>query len=142
MDINVITYGSEKYKMALEFRNTVMRAPLGLSIYDEKLSGEIYDTILCGYDNDIIIATTIITPYKEKGAKLRQVAVLKDYRGKGYGREIMLAAMEKAKELGFLWVTLNSRLNAINFYKRLGFCEYGNEFEEVGLPHIKMKKIL
>ncbi len=65
---------------------------------------------------------------------------LKEYRGKGYGKATMLQAVEKCKELQATAITLGAKYDKRGFYEALGFEEYGEIFEEEGIPHINMKK--
>jgi GNAT superfamily N-acetyltransferase len=48
------------------------------------------------------------------------VAVLRPYRGRGVGREIMEALLDAAADLGAERVTLSAQTHAIEFYRLLG----------------------
>jgi hypothetical protein len=37
---------------------------------------------------------------------------------------------------------MHARVNALGFYKKLGYTTFGNEFTEVTLPHFMMEKKL
>ena len=67
-----------------------------------------------------------------------RVAVLKEYRGKGVGNSIMKVLIQSARDSGQGSVWLSSQVNAKDFYKKLGFQEYGEIYEEAGIDHIKM----
>lgn len=71
-----------------------------------------------------------------------RVAVLKDYRKYGIGREMMRQIEEVAFELGFDEVELNSQCHAVPFYEKLGYVVYGNVFLDAGIEHRHMKKSL
>ena len=79
--------------------------------------------------------------YIGKTAKLERIAILKEYRGKGYGKELMKFlvghAGKKADE-----VTMHAQYYLLDFYKSLGFQPVGEKFSEAGIEHIKMKKII
>ena len=52
------------------------------------------------------------------------VGILPEYRGKGIGRQLIQAAIEKAARQGLTRIELNARehnTNAIGLYKKLGF---------------------
>ncbi|MEO0416210.1 MAG: GNAT family N-acetyltransferase [Verrucomicrobiota bacterium] len=70
--------------------------------------------------------------------KIGRVAVLKPWRGKGIGRNLMQAAMQHAAERGLQMVSLDAQCSSREFYEKLGFEGVGEIFEEVGMPHIKM----
>ena len=74
--------------------------------------------------------------------KIGRMAVLKEWRGKGIGREILSALVKAATEQGYDEVSLDAQIHAQDFYQRQGFVAYGDEFMDAGIPHIKMKKEL
>ncbi len=57
----------------------------------------------------------------EKACKIERVATIKSYRGKGYGRETILEAEKWIKEMGYNKIYINSREEALGFYKKLGY---------------------
>ena len=67
-----------------------------------------------------------------------RVAVLDAWQKKNVGRGLMQAAMEYLRETGLVTAHVNSQTHAAAFYRKLGFREYGDEFEEAGIPHIAM----
>ncbi len=69
------------------------------------------------------------------GLKLGRVAVLRDYRGKCIGTEIVRWLLARAGEN---LVYANVQLTALDFYKRLGFVAEGGCFIEAGIEHVKM----
>jgi predicted GNAT family N-acyltransferase len=38
----------------------------------------------------------------------------------------------------FLWITLHARVVVRGFYEKCGYTAEGTEFEEIGIPHIRM----
>ena len=67
-----------------------------------------------------------------------RIAVLKEYRHRGIGTSIMKALIRSARDSGQGGVWLSSQCQAKDFYKKLGFKEYGDVFQEAGIDHIKM----
>ncbi len=81
--------------------------------------------------------------YLEDGSgKVERVAVLEKYRGRDCGLQIMQHILGYLKKKGTNKVVLESQVYAASFYDKLGFTRAGNEFDEVGIPHIKMEKKL
>lgn len=81
--------------------------------------------------------------YLEDGiGKVERVAILEQYRGREYGLLIMQHILDHLKKKGTKKVVLESQVYAAPFYEKLGFIRIGNEFDEVGIPHIKMEKEL
>ena len=48
-----------------------------------------------------------------------RMAVLKEYRGRGYGSMVLAALEEKARELGASRIKLNAQKRAAGFYRTL-----------------------
>ncbi len=71
-----------------------------------------------------------------------RVAVLQEFRGKGFGTMIIKKLEEAAKEIKLRSVYLNSQCHAELFYKRLGYRPVGETFMEAGIEHVKMEKEL
>jgi predicted GNAT family N-acyltransferase len=46
------------------------------------------------------------------------------------------------RPLGLSQVELHARLSAVGFYRGLGYAVVGQEFQELGIPHLKMKRRL
>lgn len=80
----------------------------------------------------------------EKGIKLERIAVLKKYRGNGYGEAIvqtMLNDIEQTynnKELPKIY--LHSQLMAVTLYERTGFKKQGEIFQECKIDHYLMER--
>ena len=70
--------------------------------------------------------------------RIGRLAVLKDYRGRGYGRELILAMLQVARDAALPQVYLHAQCHALGFYTELGFTPEGDEFEEAGIDHINM----
>jgi predicted GNAT family N-acyltransferase len=71
-----------------------------------------------------------------------RVAVLKAFRGSGLGKNIITTLVEVARERSIPRVFLGAQQQAFGFYKKLGFHEYGEPFQEAGLVHVCMEKFL
>ena len=77
-----------------------------------------------------------------KAYTIGRVAVLKEYRKKGLGEKIVTALENKARELGGIETELSAQLRAKEFYEKLGYLPYGDEYLDEYCPHISMKKAL
>jgi N-acetylglutamate synthase-like GNAT family acetyltransferase len=136
-----IVFGSDDFRKECELRNKVLRAPLGLSLFDEDISIErkqmhfgMFDE--CG--NLLACAAAVNSSANE--AKIRQMAVDNMCQGKGYGRSLLLRIEDHLARLGFVHLFLHARMSAVGFYEKLGYARVGQEFIEVGLPHVRMEK--
>tara|TARA_B100001540_G_C15704972_1_gene595695 strand:+ start:691 stop:1119 length:429 start_codon:yes stop_codon:yes gene_type:complete len=71
------------------------------------------------------------------GYKLERFAVLKEYRGYGYGKNILEAILNDLKSYKGL-IYLHAQVQVQSFYEKLGFKKEGNIFKEAGIMHYKM----
>jgi predicted GNAT family N-acyltransferase len=54
----------------------------------------------------------------------------------------MQFAENVARDAGFKTMTMHARKSAEVFYEKQGYAPYGDEFIEVTIPHIEMRKKL
>ncbi|MCO7231391.1 MULTISPECIES: GNAT family N-acetyltransferase [unclassified Cobetia] len=71
-----------------------------------------------------------------------RVAILSEARGLGLGQRLMEAVIHAARQAGHAEVLLDAQTHALEFYQRLGFTAYGDEFLDAGIPHRSMRLIL
>jgi predicted GNAT family N-acyltransferase len=71
-----------------------------------------------------------------------RLAVLKSARGKDVGKKLVQKLVEIAGERGMERVFLGSQEHAVGFYRKLGFIEYGAAYEEAGILHVHMEKMI
>lgn len=74
----------------------------------------------------------------DKGIKLERFALLKEFRNQGLGSVLLDAVLEDVVPLKQN-IYLHAQLAAVNYYQRKGFAIYGEEFEEAGIKHVRMK---
>ena len=138
----IIKYGTADYDKMVALRYKILRAPLGLTFSAEYLEKEKED-ILCVCENEgQIVGCCILTPVDKFVVQLRQMAVDDSVQKKRIGARLLLFAEESAKEIGFDKIVLHARKVAIGFYLKYNYDIVGDEFEEVGIPHFEMQKIL
>ncbi|QBJ63695.1 GNAT family N-acetyltransferase [Pseudoalteromonas sp. DL-6] len=71
-----------------------------------------------------------------------RLAVLKEYRGKGLGAEIIISLIKEARKNNLKRVYLGAQSHAITFYEKLGFSKHGKAYIEVNIEHVNMEKII
>ncbi|SEF65327.1 Predicted N-acyltransferase, GNAT family [Nitrosomonas ureae] len=72
-----------------------------------------------------------------------RMAVLKEWRGKGYGSAILKKILEELRGRHMQKAMLNAQISAVKFYERFGFQQVsGKKFLEAGIPHVKMAILL
>ena len=77
---------------------------------------------------------------QENEYHIGRIAVLKSYRGKGYGEKLLLEAEKVAKEKGADCIKLSAQVRASGFYEKLGYKKYGEIYFDEYCEHIAMKK--
>lgn len=74
----------------------------------------------------------------QPAAKLERFAVLPEYRGRGFGRQLVRCLIEDARRAGFAVFVLHAQAHLQDFYAPFGFRRQGDVFEEAGIPHVEM----
>jgi predicted GNAT family N-acyltransferase len=72
-----------------------------------------------------------------QGTKLERFAVLKDYRTRSVGASLLLAALAAVDQSRLIY--LHAQVQVVEFYKKYGFAQVGEQFEEAGIQHYKME---
>jgi len=90
-------------------------------------------------DNDKVVALARVCP---AGTHLKEISigrVITTERGKGYGKQIMLHAIDAAIEhFGATLIDIEAQEYARGFYESVGFKQSSGTFMLDGIPHIKM----
>lgn len=90
-------------------------------------------------EEDRVVALCRVCP---AGTHMEEVSigrVITTERGKGYGKQIMLAGIEAAKEhFGAKRIDIEAQEYAKGFYEQVGFRQSSEQFILDGIPHIKM----
>jgi len=137
----IIKYNDENYHRSLNLRNKVLRIPLGMSIYDEDLSEEINQIHIAAFIDDQIVGILVLKEVS-LAYKMRQVAIDNNFRRLGIGSQLVRFAEDWIFRHNSSQIELHARREAVLFYEKLGYIALGDEFLEVGIPHVKMYKIL
>lgn len=74
--------------------------------------------------------------------QIGRMAVVASERGRGTGRRLLDAAIEKARQDGHGEVFVHAQTQVARFYREAGFLPEGKEFMEADIPHIAMRMIL
>lgn len=84
------------------------------------------------------IGTGRLTPDHRIG----RMAVLREWRGRRVGDALLRALVEEARRAGLREVGLHAQASAIDFYQRHGFLPAGPRFQEAGIEHQTMHRLL
>ncbi len=104
--------------------------------YDEQS-----DHVLAYLDQKAI-GTARLRYLPEQTVKLERFAILPEARGCGIGRHLMDFILQALPAKSIATICLNAQVPVQPFYEKFGFTAEGDVFEEAGIPHIRMKKLL
>ena len=100
-----------------------------------------------GFDDDAIHFVILINDQISGGArlvitgnngKISRVGILKEFRKKGFGIELMKSIIDFAKGVKLNELNVDAKVIALSFYEKLGFISKGKEFLDAGVLHKKM----
>lgn len=97
------------------------------------------------FDND---SSHIIAYYKNKpvgtarllnDGHIGRMAVLKAYRNRNIGKNMLKYILEIAQKRSINNIELSAQEHAVNFYKKYGFTVTSNVYMDAGIPHYTMQ---
>jgi len=143
MNFEEYQFATPHYALSVALRDKILRAPLGLVFNEEQLSEEWKDIHIGGFNAaGKLCACLVLSPIDEQKIKMRQVAVNDELQGQGIGTALVRFAENVLIRKGYSELVLSARTPAVVFYERMDYERVGDEFEEVGIPHYKMRKKL
>ena len=81
-------------------------------------------------------------PEGKKSLRLQRFCLLPGVRGKGFGKKVLEYIENYCREFSFEEIVLDSQYPVIGFYEKFGFVTVSDVFEEAGILHVKMKRII
>lgn len=72
--------------------------------------------------------------------KIGRMAVVKEWRRRGVGADLLEALVGEARRRGLAEVSLSAQLQAAEFYREHGFVAEGKVYEEAGILHQMMRR--
>lgn len=99
-----------------EIRKCVFVEEQGVPLENEFDQYEDYSFHIVGYINGVPMATARIRPLNTHVCKIERVAIIKWYRGLGYGKKLIHAIETIAKKHQYNELTMNAQLQARDFY--------------------------
>lgn len=71
-----------------------------------------------------------------------RMAVLQDRRGRGVGSQLLASLVAMAQEMRLSCVWLTAQSAALPFYLKHQFVVEGEEYQEAGIPHRRLRRVL
>jgi len=131
--------GGADYAPSASVRKTVFIEEQGYTLEEEFDEYDKTCPHLVLFDGETPVATGRLILLSDGTAKLGRIAVLKSYRGKHLGAEVVRALLERAKTEGALRAYVSAQSYAVPFYNKFGFLEYGEEYLDGRIPHRDME---
>ena len=119
------------------------KVPMELEL-DEKDHSE--NTVHIGYfDNNRLIGVARLIDMNKDIIHIGRVAIDKNYRGKGIGRELIIGCETITKDIlkREVIIELSAQIQAEKFYKSLGYNRVNDKiYLDAGIEHVDMKKVI
>lgn len=125
------------YEQERALRNEVLLRPFGIPDF----AWEMHDQSawhIVALESGKVVGCVLLVP-REGKAQLMQMAVRETVQRKGVGKLLIQELLCFAKQKGIVEVFCHSRSYANDFYLKMGFTQYGETFEEVGMKHNFMR---
>jgi predicted GNAT family N-acyltransferase len=94
------------------------------------------------YVNSKAVGTARIREIDADAVKIERLAVLPDYRKQGLGKQLMRSALSTIAQRGKCLVIVHAQVYIAQLYQQLGFAIVGEQFNEAGISHVKMVKMI
>lgn len=128
------------YSVRIEGMNRQHHISLREEFDEHDCDGTKYIVLL---DDGYPVATCRFYDCDDDAVTLGRVVVLPEYRGQKLGSLVVTEAEKWAKELGYKEIKIDSRLEAIDFYGKLGYKHVNDSVIKSGnFDCVKMNKIL
>ena len=80
---------------------------------------------------------------KGETAKIGRVCVVQSHRGQGIGAALIAGCLETiSKDSTLRRAVLGAQLHALTFYEKLGFRAFGPIYDDAGIDHRDMERLL
>lgn len=110
-----------EWKDYFDLRYRILRAPLNQPIGSEKNEGDAIGVHFALYEDGILKAIARLDQAKSEIAQVRFVAVESGVQGKGFGKAIMIATENAARDRGDTKMILHARDYAVDFYLKIDY---------------------
>lgn len=127
---------------AREIRISVFVEEQGFENEFDEIDSEAVHIIIRNDDGMPVATCRIFWNNEMESHIFGRLAVVKEFRGRGIGSDVLKSALEYVKNSGGKKLMLHSQCTAIPFYEKLGFESFGEVEYEENCPHIWMKKEL
>ena len=142
IEFTIIEVGSELHRSEQRLRDEVLRKPLGRSLSATDIERDKEGVHFVAVLDGEVVGCAGLYPQGEHVMRLRQMAVSPRLQRQNIGARLLSFAEDWARDNAVVRIETHARLVARGFYERCGYEAYGDVFEEISIPHIKMRKSL
>lgn len=135
----------DQLEKALQIRELVFVEEQHVAKEEEYDQFDQIATHFLAQDNEGVAYGTARWRKTAKGIKLERFAVSKEARGKGIGSMLLESLLEDIAtqvEDKPVYLYLHAQATALPLYEKFGFEKEGGSFEECGMKHYKMSRML
>ena len=142
LQIEIVTY-NKQLRPIQSIRRTVFQVEQGVASELEFDGQDERAEHLLAYINGQPVGTARIRAVSEQVAKIERLAVLPSARGRGIGTQLTEQALAViVSKNSYTQVMVHAQEYIKGLYEKLGFEQVGKPFDEAGIVHVKMMKIL
>lgn len=128
---------------ATQVRTAVFVQEQGIAPEDEWDDADQTAVHVVAYDElGQAIGTGRLLRHNSRAWRIGRMAVHRTLRGAHVGQHLLAALIDAARQAGYAEVMLHAQRSAEGFYQRQGFTPRGAYFDEVGISHIEMFRLL
>ena len=131
MDTKIVEYKTEYKKSVFAFTDKCFNElakrfePTGRHYFYNDIEKS-FDIFLCLLSDNDVVGTVGLKKINDDTVELKALYLLKELRGQGLGSKLIKCVIDKAKELGYRSMVLDSKSQykeALGLYKKMGFKE-------------------
>lgn len=142
MKFRFITTADPEYPQELMLRWEAISKPLGMPPGKEVESEENASFHLIAVERKKLIGCVLFFPDDQMRGRLHQMALSEEWRGKGFGRKMIVTLEHALISRGFKQVYLFAPPDRVAFYTRVGYAQEGEQIKERGVLCQRMHKNL
>lgn len=140
--IRIVAFGSPEHRATLALRRAVLRGPGDPDFTADEIEAERGYAHVALIEGDEVVACLALNDIGNGLVQVHQLSVRPERRREGLGRRMMAYAEDRVRLLHARALVFYARVEAVPFYRALGYVEDAPWFQEVGVPVQMMAKRL
>lgn len=131
----------DELRAAMALRTAVFVAeqgiPMGLEVDDHD---PIAEHLVVVQDGEVLATARLV--HEDDVIKLGRLAVVAHARRRGLARMLLDEAERRARAAGRRRIVLSAQTYARELYRRAGYVELGHPYDEAGIEHVTMERVV